>query len=194
MYKVIQTGLATLQVTINNKSSVVYVCVLSFFLFLFARDYNIWEEKIHHQAIMFTLHQDEQQFLFESQTKFSASLDWPFSQQQTLVQQPKANTDIWLKQPPDFSEQLYRSSNPSQKPQGKGKRELKPKPTSESIVMQQLSRLRSSLLLPLSEKGLASVCHSLSMDQLLWGQNTVCEEWQIWPVCMKSPNCMIIGR
>lgn len=152
MYKVIQTGLARLQVTINNKSSVVYVCVLSFFLFLFARDYNIWEEKIHHQAIMFTLHQDEQQFLFESQTKFSASLDWPFSQQQALMQQPKANTDIWLKQPPDFSDRLYRSSNPSQKPQGKGKRELKPKPTSESIVMQQLSRLRSRLLLPLSEK------------------------------------------
>ncbi|XP_072707719.1 putative uncharacterized protein C7orf78 homolog [Ciconia boyciana] len=89
---------------------------------------------------MFTLHQDERQFLFESQTKFSASLGWPFSWRQTVVQQPKANTVVGLKQPPDFSYRLYRSSNPSQKPQGKGKGELKPKITSESI------------LLPLSEK------------------------------------------
>lgn len=80
------------------------------------------------------------------------SLDWPFSQQQTVVQQPKANTDVWLKQPPDFSYRLYGSSNPSQKPRGKGKGEVKPKMTSESIGMQQLSRLRSRLLLPLSEK------------------------------------------
>lgn len=101
---------------------------------------------------MFTLHQDRQKFLFESQTQFSASFDLPFFHQQNAVQHSKANTDVWLKQPPDFSYRLYSSSNPSLKPRGKRKGEPKPKMTSESIVMQQLSRLRSRLLLPRSEK------------------------------------------
>ncbi|XP_063179927.1 uncharacterized protein LOC134510562 [Chroicocephalus ridibundus] len=92
------------------------------------------KKKIHHPAIMFTLHQDKQKFLFASQTQFSVSLDLPFSQRQTVVQQPKANTDIWLKQPPDFSYQLYRSSNPSLNPRERGKGELKPKITSEFIA------------------------------------------------------------
>ncbi|XP_065483976.1 putative uncharacterized protein C7orf78 [Caloenas nicobarica] len=101
---------------------------------------------------MFTLQQGKRQFSFESQTKFSVSLDWPFFQQQTVVQQPKANTNVWLKQPPDFSYWLYKSCNPSQKPRGNGNGELKPKMTSESIVVQQLSRLRSRLVLLLSEQ------------------------------------------
>lgn len=123
------------------------------FLFFFLTEITIPEKKkIPCQAIMFTLQQGKRQFSFESQTELSVSLHWPFFQQQTVVQQPKANTNVWLKQLPDFSYQLYKSSNTSWKPQGKGNGELKPKMTSESTVMQQLSRLRSRLLLLLSEQ------------------------------------------
>ena len=139
------------------------MCVYCFFLFLFARE-NIWEEKIHQQGTMFTLHQDERQFSFKSQTNFSARFDLPFSRRQAAAQQPKANTDVWINQPPDFSYRLYTSSNPSQKPRGKGKGEPQLKMTSESVVTQQLSRLRSRLLPPLLEKKRRVQKHSESMQ------------------------------
>ncbi|XP_074996964.1 putative uncharacterized protein C7orf78 homolog [Calonectris borealis] len=68
----------------------------------------------------------------------------------TISEKKKTSSGRYVHPPPSY--QLYRTSNPSQKLRGKEKGELKPKITSESIVMQELSRLRSRLLLPLSEK------------------------------------------
>lgn len=105
---VVQTSIV--KVVISNKCTVVYLWVCWVFLLLFTRDCNIWEEEINHKAIMFIQHQEERKFVFETQRKFSASLDWPFSQQ-TTVQQSKANTALWQKQPPDFRYQICKSSN-----------------------------------------------------------------------------------
>lgn len=89
------------------------------------------------------------------------SFDWPFSQLRErelslVVQQPKASTDVWLQQ------LLILAAGSAGHPtllRSQEKRE-KGKQGPGSIVMQQLSRLRSRPLPPLSEKG---TCLNLSL-------------------------------
>lgn len=76
-------GQARLQVQI-------LLCMCVYFLVFFLPGTAVPEKnKIHRKATMFIFHQNDKQFLFACLIEFSASF-WAFSQQQTLVQQPKS--------------------------------------------------------------------------------------------------------
>ncbi|XP_067417781.1 putative uncharacterized protein C7orf78 homolog isoform X2 [Emydura macquarii macquarii] len=93
-------------------------------------------------------------FSFERRIKFSAHLDLAFAQNQSFVQQLRATTqtDIWQKQPPDFSYKLYKSSRPPRKPPGKLKEELKKVNSTESETKQQLPRIKIGQFHPTLER------------------------------------------